>query len=72
MQSPVFLLNSRLGLGSAAAASSISFNFTGAAPLFPKLRGQLAEFLGESYPVHLSLLSQPTCVGLQYGHAIPP
>ena len=37
------------------------------APLLPKLRGQLAEFLNESYPVHLSLLSQPTCVGLQYG-----
>jgi len=37
------------------------------APLLPKLRGQLAEFLNESYPVHLSLLSQPTCVGFQYG-----
>ncbi len=37
------------------------------APLLPKLRGQLAEFLSEGSLVHLSLLSQPTCVGLGYG-----
>ncbi len=36
-------------------------------PLLPKLRGQLAEFLDEGSPVRLGLLSQPTCVGLEYG-----
>ena len=35
-------------------------------PLLPKLRGQLAEFLDEGSPVRLGLLSQPTCVGLEY------
>ncbi len=38
------------------------------APLLPKLRGQLAKFLSEGYPVRLGFLSQPTSVGLQYGH----
>ena len=37
------------------------------APLLPRLRGQLAEFLSEGSLVHLSLLSQPTCVGFGYG-----
>jgi hypothetical protein len=69
MQRPVFLVNSRLSLVSATALSSNSFVFTRAAPLLPKLRGQLAEFLNESYPAHLSLLSQPTCVGLGYGRS---
>ena len=63
MQSPVFLVNSRLCLVSAA---SLSFD-TREAPLLPKLRGQLAEFLNDSYPAHLSLLSQSTCVGFGYG-----
>ena len=67
----MFLLNSRLGLVSATASSSICTHFTAAAPLLPKLRGQLAEFLGEGYLVRLSLLSQPTCVGLRYGRPIP-
>ena len=69
MQRHVFLVNSRLSLVSATALSSNSIVFTRAAPLIPKLRGQLAEFLNESYPAHLSLLSQPTCVGLGYGRS---
>lgn len=41
------------------------------APLLPKLRGQLAEFLNDSSPAHLSLLSQSTCVGFGYGRRLP-
>jgi hypothetical protein len=37
--------------------------------LLPKLRSQLAEFLNEGSPVHLSMLYRPTCVGLRYGHS---
>ena len=37
------------------------------APLFPKLRGQLAEFLNNPSPVGLRILFLPTCVGLRYG-----
>ena len=55
----MFLLNSRLGLFSAA-----SFE----APLLPKLRGHFAEFLNNGSPVRLRILSSPTCVGLRYGH----
>ena len=55
----MFLLNSRLGLFSAA-----SFE----APLLPKLRGHFAEFLNKGSPVRLRILSSPTCVGLRYGH----
>ena len=55
----MFLVNSCLGLFSAA-----SFE----APLFPKLRGQLAEFLNNPSPVGLRILSSSTCVGLRYGH----
>ena len=40
------------------------------APLIPKLRGQLAEFLNEGSPAHLRILSPPTCVGLRYGHPL--
>ena len=54
----MFLLNSRLGLFSAA-----SFE----APLLPKLRGHFAEFLNNGSPVRLRILSSPTCVGLRYG-----
>ena len=55
----MFLLNSRLGLFSAA---------TFVAPLLPKLRGHFAEFLNKGSPVRLRILSSPTCVGLRYGH----
>ncbi len=37
------------------------------APLIPKLRGQLAEFLNNPSPVGLRILFLPTCVGLRYG-----
>src|SRR5690606_6664970 len=64
LQRPVFLLNSRLGLFT-AALSGIHPN---RAPLLPKLRGHFAEFLNESSLDHLRILSSPTCVGLRYGH----
>ena len=56
----MFLLNSRLGLFSAACLKQ--------APLLPKLRGHFAEFLNNASPVGLRILSSPTCVGLWYGH----
>ena len=59
----MFLVNSCLGLFSAA-----SFE----APLIPKLRGQLAEFLNNPSPVGLRILSSSTCVGLRYGHLSIP
>ena len=38
------------------------------APLIPKLRGQLAEFLDNPSLAGLRILSSSTCVGLRYGH----
>ena len=70
-QRPVFLLNSRLSLFSAA---------TCVAPLLPKLRGHFAEFLNNKLrghfaeflnntsPVGLWIFSSSTCVGLRYGY----
>ena len=58
-QRPVFLLNSRLSLFSAA---------TCVAPLLPKLRGHFAEFLNNTSPVGLWIFSSSTCVGLRYGY----
>ena len=55
----MFLLNSRLGLFSAACFQ---------APLLPKLRGHFAEFLNNASSVGLRILSSPTCVGLRYGY----
>jgi hypothetical protein len=53
----VFLVNSRLGLFTATPASTRSHGPAPArAPLLPKLRGHVAEFLGEGSPVHLSRL----------------
>ena len=68
----MFLVNSRLGLLTAAPSRSRGkpLHATGA-PLLPKLRGQFAEFLDGGSPVHLGLLYQPTCVGLRYGRARP-
>ena len=63
-QIPVFLLNSRLGLFSAALHRR--------APLLPKLRGHFAEFLNKGSPVRLRILSSPTCVGFRYGHCRLP
>ena len=37
------------------------------APLFPKLRGQFAEFLDYPSPVGLGIFFPSTCVGLRYG-----
>ena len=39
-----------------------------AAPLLPKLRGYFAEFLNNTSPVGLRILSSSTCVGLRYGY----
>jgi hypothetical protein len=64
----VFLLNSRLGLVSAAC-----FGLRGKpfhlvqALLLPKLRSQFAEFLNMLSLVRLGVLHPPTCVGLGYG-----
>ncbi len=38
------------------------------APLLPKLRGSVAEFLNNSSLARLRIFSSPTCVGLRYGH----
>ncbi len=64
----MFLLNSRLGLVTAAPSSfgGKLLHFTGA-PLLPKLRGYLAEFLNQSYLDRLGILYLTTCVGLWYG-----
>ncbi len=40
------------------------------APLIPKLRGYVAEFLSQSSLTRLSILNSPTCVRLRYGHSI--
>ena len=53
----MFLINSRLGLVTAALLR---------APFIPKLQGYFAEFLRESYLAPLSILYSSTCVGLQY------
>ena len=55
----MFLVNSRLGLVTAASR-------LGEAPLLPKLRGHLAEFLRESCLAPLGILYLPTCVGFGY------
>jgi hypothetical protein len=67
----VFLLNSRLGLVTAAPSSfgGKLLHFTGA-PLLPKLRGYFAEFLNQGYLARLGILYLSTCVGLGYGHPV--
>ena len=57
----MFLVNSRLGLFTAA-----SFE----APLLPKLRGHFAEFLNNGSPARLAIFLPSTCVGLRYGHPL--
>ena len=54
----MFLLNSCLGRFSAAALTAL---------LLPKLRSHFAEFLNNTSPVGLRILSSSTCVGLRYG-----
>ncbi len=65
----MFLVNSRLGLVSAALSSSgREVPHSNRAPLLPKLRGQFAEFLNHGSLDRLGILYLPTCVGLGYGH----
>jgi hypothetical protein len=64
----VFLVNSRLGLVTAAPSSSGSKSrHPSGAPLLPKLRGYFAEFLSQSSPDRLGILYLPTCVGFGTG-----
>ena len=69
----MFLVNSRLGLFTAAPSGSAreALHPTGA-PLLPKLRGNFAEFLNEGYLDHLSILYLSTCVGFGTGTRILP
>ena len=62
-QMAVFLINSRLGLLSAAPSSFKKKEAT----LFPKLRVHFAEFLNASSLERLRFLIPSTCVGLRYG-----
>ena len=55
-QRPVFLLNSRLGLFTAASINPWQATDR-EAPLLPKLRGHVAEFLNEGSPDHLWVLT---------------
>ena len=57
----MFLLNSCLGRFSAAALTAL---------LLPKLRSHFAEFLNNTSPAGLRILSSSTCVGLRYGPCI--
>ena len=67
----MFLVNSRLGLFSATSSGSGGkLLHPTEAPLLPRLRGQLAEFLGEVSLDRLSILYLPTCVGCEYGHQV--
>jgi hypothetical protein len=69
----VFLVNSRLGLFTAAPSGfgREVLHPTGAF-LLPKLRNHFAEFLNEGYPDHLRILILPTCVGFGTGTLGPP
>ena len=60
----MFLVNSRPHL---VSATRFRHKDGMRAPLIPKLRGQFAEFLKESYPDRLRLLTQSICVDLRYG-----
>ena len=69
----MFLVNSRLGLVSAAPSGfgrPCGVLHPTGAPLLPKLRGQFAEFLNQGSLDRLGILYLPTCVGLGYGHLI--
>ena len=67
----MFLVNSRMGQFTATLSSSTGEPLHSTrVPLLPKLRGDFAEFLSESYLAHLSIFYQPTCGGLRYGYLI--
>ncbi len=69
LQSPVFLVNSRLGHFTATPSGLEGKPpHPGGAPLLPKLRGWFAEFLNEGSLTRLRILSLSTCAGLRYGH----
>ena len=53
----------RLFIVTPSRSTSKWFHDNGA-PLLPKLRGQFAEFLNESYFERLSIFCLSTCVGL--------
>ena len=57
----MFLVNSRLDLVIATLKKVL---------LLPKLRSYFAEFLREGYLAPLSILYQPTCVGLEYRYSL--
>ena len=64
----MFLINSRLGLVSAASQGLRTHGPSPfLAPLLPKLRGQFAEFLNHGSLDRLGILYLTTCVGLGYG-----
>ena len=68
LHAPVFLVNSRLALVSAASSGfGREVRHPTKAPLLPKLRGQFAEFLNHSSLDRLGILYLTTCVGLGYG-----
>ena len=57
LHAPVFLVNSRLALVSAASSSSgREVRHPTEAPLLPKLRGQFAEFLNQGSLDRLGML----------------
>ena len=67
-QSPVFLVNSRLGHFTATSSGcGREVHDPSEAPLLPKLRGYFAEFLSGHSLTRLGILSLSTCVGLRYG-----
>jgi hypothetical protein len=64
----VFLVNSRLGLFTAAPSGfGREVLDPDGAPLLPKLRGNFAEFLNEGFLDRLGILYPPTCVGFGTG-----
>ena len=64
----MFLLNSRLGLFTAAPLGLLEQVLRPeGAPLLPKLRGYFAEFLNKGSLEHLRILFSPTCVRFRYG-----
>ena len=64
----MFLVNSRLGLVTAApSGSGRKCLHPNGAPLLPKLRGNFAEFLNEGSLDRLGILYPPTCVGFGTG-----
>ena len=69
LQSPMFLVNSRLGQFTAAPFRSSRKGFhVSRAHLLPKLRCYFAEFLHKGSLKRLWILTSPTCVRLRYGH----